>query len=86
MPGIKHHQIQKITHLEAPPNPQVVIKVSLADREPFKVRPDGVHLSLVEAHAALRNERFLCVVDLATTIPVAVVEQLMVVLDDVSME
>lgn len=43
-------------------------------RHPLKVRPDGVHLALVDADLrAVIAERFFCVVETAETVSVAVV-------------
>lgn len=51
----------------------IVTHLDLANREPFEVRPHGVHLPLVNGHTSVLDKRGFRVVELGRAISVSVV-------------
>lgn len=62
--GVEHDKIHEITDLEVTPDSKIVIHLNLSDGHPFKVRPDGVHFSLVNRDSAIVNKRVFGIVEL----------------------
>jgi hypothetical protein len=77
--GVEHDQVDQLAEGEVPPDAKVVVHVYLSDRHPFEVCPDGVHLSLINADAAILDERILRVVEAGGSVAVAIVGHLVVV-------
>lgn len=76
VPSIKHNQINKLAQREATPDSEIVIHVDLADGHPLEVSTHSVHLPLVDANAAVVDERLFSVVQAGAAVSVAVVADL----------
>lgn len=79
--GVEYDKIEQFAHLEASPNSEIVIQISLSDGHPLEVRADSIHLPLVYADTrAIIEEALLGIVESGRAIAVAVVRDLMIVL------
>ena len=54
--SVKHDKVKERADREAPPNPQIVVHLNLANRHPLEVRPNSVHLSLVNADSTIPDK------------------------------
>lgn len=79
--GVQHDKIEERANGERAPNPEVVVHLYLADGHPFEVCAYSIHLTLVNRHTAVHDERGLGVVKLRRAIAVGVVRHFMVVPD-----
>lgn len=78
--SVQHDKVEKVAHRKTTPDAQVIIHINLAKRDPLEVRPNRIHLALVETHSSLFDERLFGIVDRAATIAICVVYQIMIIL------
>jgi hypothetical protein len=76
---VVHTQIKQLPHLEIPPDTQIIIKINLANRHPFKVRAYRVHLARIHADSTGFQKRRFGVVHARRAVSVPIVADLVII-------